>query len=513
MVAMGTNRVAIGHDSSQLSVYFTAVGAQAAVKAMTPQIKHCEGFYEAPHCNLSLTNIVYANTDDDNDNGTIDNLENSVSFENDLLSVIPLSVPECCSCEEHNFTNWWVEIATHSQNMKIWQRDCKLLPVVTGEYRVSNSETVYVEGLMSSISHAADWIDWKYYGLTKTAAGELVDTNFTVRTVWTSIDLNDAPARLEPVTVATNSAGTIVNPAGVPLNGVAVYRVEVVPEGIIPESDIHWSKNNNNVTFYGGKNWGREAYVRGQAEGDFTLEVTIDNMPADYRPHIHGKVLTPTVTPIHVYIICDADGTPAVSTNTVNVWVTEANRIYRQAAMSFTVASVEHVVNTNWFTIEDDNEFAELCSYANVSEGLELYCVREMKSVGLHSDMRLMPTDERCGIAVRANAIASALAHEIGHACKLNDLKYELDNSVDEVLVGIPNWSGGAGTGYHAPGLKHQDLVKRILMYHQAEPTITDIPLGDVAGTYVSEGGGSPKTNAVICGLDYMDDMGRNPCH
>jgi hypothetical protein len=372
---------------------------------------------------------------------------------------------------------------------------------------------VYVEGAVSSVSNAADWIDWKYYGLTKTATGELVDTNFTVRTVWTSIDLNDAPVRLEPVTVATNAAGTIVNPAGVPLNGVAVYRVAVVPEGIIPDSDIHWSKNNSNVTFYGGKNWGREAHVRGLAAGDFTLEVTIDNMPTDYRPHIHGRVLTPTVTPIHVYIICDADGTPAVSTDTVNAWVAEANRIYRQTAMSFYVAGVEHVVSNDWVKIDDENEFDELCSYANVNEGLELYCVREMKSVGLHSDMRLMPTDERCGIAVRANAIASALAHEIGHACKLNDLKYELDNSVDEVLVGIPNWSGGAGTGYHAPGLKHQDLVKRILMYHQAEPTITDIPLGDVAGTYVSEGGGSPKTNAVICGLDYMDDMGRNPCH
>ena len=509
MVAMGTNRVAIGHDSSQLSVYFTAIGAQAAVKAMTPQIKHCEGFYEALHCNLSLTNIVYANTDDDNNNGTIDNLENSVSFENDLLAVIPLSVPECCSCEEHNFTNWWVEIATHSQNMKIWQRDCKLLPVVTGEYRVSNSETVYVEGLMSSISHAADWIDWKYYGLTKTAAGELVDTNFTVRTVWTSIDLNDAPARLEPVTVATNSAGTIVNPAGVPLNGMAVYRVEVVPEGIIPENAIHWSKNNNNVTFYSGKNWGREAYVRGQAEGDFTLEVTIDNMPADYRPHIHGKVLTPTVTPIHVYIICDADGTPAVSTNTVNVWVTEANRIYRQAAMSFNVASVEHVVNTNWFEINNDAEFRQMCSYASNTDGLELYCVDYINGAhGKHSDLRLAYGDLRRGMAVKAGAPLTTLAHELGHACGLVDL-YDYDPGdglVSENRVSSANWSGGDGTGYHNPTLAYRDLTYRCIMdksrlfYESA-----DIPLD-----YLTVMSGT-NFIPVSVGLDQMAT--REPLH
>ena len=119
------------------------------------------------------------------------------------------------------------------------------------------------------------------------------------------------------------------------------------------------------------------------------------------------------------------------------------------------------------------------------------------------------------GLAVGADAIPSALAHEIGHACFLEDVKYALNDLVGENLVGANNWSGGTGTGYHSPDMKHRDFIKRILMYYQAEPTIADIPLGDVIGTYAFQQG-HPETNTTPrhCGLDYMDFVvGRNPCH
>ncbi|NLL82662.1 MAG: hypothetical protein GX230_00270, partial [Lentisphaerae bacterium] len=509
VIAMGTNRVAVGHDSGQVRVLFTAAGAQAAVEIMAPVIRHCKGFYEALHCNLSLTNVIYANTDDDDGDGIIDYDDYYVSNEDDLLPVIPFSVPTCCACVEHNITNWTCEVEGMSDNMRLYATTNKSSVIRPFFPQIGNGQTVYVEGAISSVDHAADWIDWKYYGLTKTTNGELVETNFTVRTVWTVIDVNNAPVRLEPVTVATNSAGTIVNPAGVPLNGVAVYRVEVVPEGIIPESDIHWSKNNNNVTFYGGKNWGREAYVRGQAEGDFTLEVTIDNMPTDYRPHIHGRVLTPTITPIHVYIICDADGTPAVGTDTVNAWVAEANRIYRQAAMSFTVASVDHVVSNDWFRIDNNYEFDELCSYANDTGGLELYCVSYIRGAyGKHSDMNLKYGDKRRGLAVGANANINTLAHEIGHACGLLDIRYAHDgDAVSEDLSGMSNWSGGGGTGYHPPCLKHDELVRRLVMFYIGDEQKADIAVGCVKGTDPA----LPDSYPTYVGLDDMST--RAPLH
>ena len=90
-------------------------------------------------------------------------------------------------------------------------------------------------------------------------------------TAYTVIDLKTAPVRLEPVTTATNSQRVIVNPAGVAVGGLALYRAEVVPAGLIPDEAIHWIKSNDNVSFYAGQDTGREAVVRGVNPGSFTL--------------------------------------------------------------------------------------------------------------------------------------------------------------------------------------------------------------------------------------------------
>ena len=92
--------------------------------------------------------------------------------------------------------------------------------------------------LVSSTNVHADWIEWEYEGVVESPGDGLAETNFTVRTVWTAVDLTAAPVRLEPVTAAANEAGTVVNPAGVSVNGVAVYRVDAVPAGIVPDEAI-----------------------------------------------------------------------------------------------------------------------------------------------------------------------------------------------------------------------------------------------------------------------------------
>jgi hypothetical protein len=211
-------------------------------------------------------------------------------------------------------------------------------------------------------------------------------------------------------------------------------------------------------------------------------------MPTDYRPHIHGRVLTPTITPIHVYIICDADGTPAVGTDTVNAWVAEANRIYRQAAMSFTVASVEHVYgHSDWFDLDSSVKFTELCSYASETGGLEVYCVGEITFVsafGIHSDQNFGGKDPRRGIAIKAAANLNTLAHEIGHACGLRDIRYPfVGDSVSVDFSGTSNWSGGEDTGYHPPNLEHDELVRWLLMYYMGNAQKSDIAIGEIIGT------------------------------
>jgi len=319
--------------------------------------------------------------------------------------------------------------------------------------------------------------------------------------------------KLEPITCGTTGAGVIVNPSGVAAGGLAAYRVEVEPEDAVADGDIHWSVAHGGVTFYSDHNTGREAIIRGGAvESDFKLEVRIGDVPVTGCPYIHGRVLQPTVTPIHAYIICDANGTPAVSTNTVHAWVAEANRIYKQVAMSFYVAGVEYVVNTNWFEIDTDAEFYQMTSYASGTEGLELYCVtfiEDVRTNGRHSSPSV-GVDAR-GMAVKSGAPLATLAHEIGHACGLNDLYieyYPCDGLVSEDKVTPLNWSGGEGTGYYSPTLSYRDLTHRCLM-DAARPSVTrgDIPLDDIK--MMLKGGGGPFPISV--GLGSMGE--RKPKH
>ena len=124
------------------------------------------------------------------------------------------------------------------------------------------------------------------------------------------------------------------------------------------DSAIHWSVASGGVTFYGGHGTGREAIIKGGAtESDFKLEVEVDGLPLAVKPYIHGRVLEPKTVPVRAYIICDSNGVPAVTTATINDWIAEANRIYRQVAVTFTLASVTTVENQDWFDIGDTVEF------------------------------------------------------------------------------------------------------------------------------------------------------------
>lgn len=501
------NRLDVGHDIESICARFTPANGLACLEKSVQPNAHCSGFYENLHSGVKAANLIYANTDDDDGDEEIDNNDFYVANEDDLAAVTPLTVPNCCPCEVHAATNWSCHIETKTDNLRAYESSEKLFEFAVGR-KIDDQQTIYVEGRASSTNRFADWIDWAYEGLANGPDGEPVATNFTVRSFYTVIDLQATPVRLEPITTATNSQGVIRNPAGVAGGALALYRVEVVPEGIIPDEAIHWSKSNGNVAFYAGQDIGREAVIRGVTPGNFTLEVAIDDLPATYRPYIHGWVMELTVTPIHVYIICDSNGVPAVSTATVNAWVAEANRIYRQAAMSFAVVGVEHVTNQAWTVIESAAKFDQVASCANVTSGIELYCVPSITfAAGLHSDPRLTPDDPRCGMAVQSGAQGGTMAHESGHACGLMVIRYVLPNATCEDLAGSPNWSGGDGTGYHIPGLAHAEVAQRLMMYYMENATHADVPVGSVMGTDNSQ----PDPYPVGVGLDAMTT--RAPLH
>ena len=116
-----------------------------------------------------------------------------------------------------------------------------------------------------------------------------------------------------------------------------------------------------------------------------------------------------------------------------------------------------------------------------------------------------------CGMAVRANAKLNTLAHEIGHACGLEDLYiayYPCGGLVSEDKVTPLNWSGGEGTGYYSPTRSYCDLTYRCLM-DAARPATTraDIPLDGIMMMQKSGGGPFP----ISVGLCQMGN--RQPEH
>jgi len=503
------NEVVAGHDVTWGNLQFTPAGASAYREAWAPIKTHCSDFINAALAGAGGTYIIYANTDNDDGDSKIDNVDNYVGNENDFRAVIPYTPPQsCCICPSHSLTNWTFKLYAHSDNMRLYQNADRTMPI-SQWYQVSASQTVYVEGLASSTTTDVDYVDWIMEGLTDDGTGGLVETNYVVRSIYTVIDLQAAPVRLEPVTVAANEQGLILNPCGVATNGLAMYKVDVVPAGIVPDSAIHWSIASGDVNFYQSYSTGRTAIIRGgdTPDSDFKLEVTVDGLPSTYKPYIFGRVLESKTVQVRAYVICGTNGIPAVSNSTINAWISEENRIYKQAAMTFTLVSINTVTNQDWFDIDSNERFQEMCSYANYTGGLELYCVNSIfDAAGKHSDMRLPAGSAYKGMAVSANALLSTLSHETGHACGLSDLYlYDPgDGLVSEDKTYQLNWSGGEGTGYYAPDLLYRNLTHRVIMDSGVESR-ADIPLDFLTGVI--------GTNRVEISVG-LNQMGlREPLH
>ena len=288
---------------------------------------------------------------------------------------------------------------------------------------------------------------------------------------------------------AAQTEGYLINPSGIVLGETGVFKMDLQPASF-PDDQISWIDNSGRVSFLNG-NKGRMVTVKGETLGDFKLTVKIGSMADNWYPYFFGRVVDSTETALHFFVICDANDTPAVLEAQIDLWVAEANRIFRQVGMSFTKASVTTIKNANWFQIESRSDLLNMFSHTNNVGGLEVYCINKFVGdytgtlgAAIPGNPSNVVQGTACGIAVAANARPFTLAHEIGHACRLDDIvNGPLQDLVREELVGADNWSGGSGTGYYPHGQKHMDLIKILLMYqYQKDDECVDIPLGNVMG-------------------------------
>ena len=314
---------------------------------------------------------------------------------------------------------------------------------------------------------------------------------------------------------ATASPGDYYNPSVIVHGGTAQYKIEVDP-AYLPDDRIEWQIVNGNVSFVGGNNKGRIVTVNGDSPGDFKLNVVIGGLSSPNGPYIYGMVLPLSIVQLHFFIIT-SNGVAAVSEELIDIWVDETNRAFKQVAMSFVKASVTPLENPAWFNPANRQAVTNMFSHANNVGGLEVYCVSTLfggsNTLGTASNPDRITGPAR-GIAVAAKyAKVSTLAHEIAHACGLEDIMdiYLGSTLVNEWLVGWNNWSGGDGTGYYPRDLKHLDLINRVLMSGSNDRG--DIPLGSIRGWSLWDNPGPGQSQNPPIKKVGLNSMNRNPQH
>ncbi len=411
------------------------------------------------------------------------------STQNDSQSV-SISLPEeesqCCYCSSHNFTYnalWECKIKSITGDIIVSDNDGRLFS--GDEIDINTTLTLGAYNISSTRGDCSMEIEHRCLD----TSGNVM-TNITSRFTYTVLPADRPPIRLESITTKATGSGVIYNPSGVGLDMFAPFCVENDYPTLIPADTIHWSANNNNVIFSEGNNDGEEVIVKGMHVGFFKLNVEIDGFPDTYRPYIYGKVVRPVTNKIKAYVVCNTNGVPAISDATVNDWVEEANRIYRQIAVSFELESIERVVSHKWFNIESNEELFKMISNKTGDECIKVHFInnfdldRDISGIcvqkGINQNGKMWAY-----IAIESAARPNTLAHELGHVGNLRDIKYNNTSSyTSEDLQGDYNWTGGDNLGYNRNGTTHNEVVQRVLMYYRGNNTKVDIPLDGVTGNH-----------------------------
>jgi hypothetical protein len=178
--------------------------------------------------------------------------------------------------------------------------------------------------------------------------------------------------------------------------------------------------------------------------------------------------------------------------------------------------SITYLTNyPEWYTLHYSPSlrkwlgFSDLVSYTNNTGGLEVYCINHFdnNAVGL-TDMSTYR-----GLAVAADGSINVMAHEIGHACGLDDIYTDKGGiSIAETNLAKSSWepqdwNNGPGNMYYEPGTKQTLIIKKMLMYGFDNGgdngySTFDIPMGKIQGVCQPSWTTNSATGLVKVGLD-----------
>lgn len=182
---------------------------------------------------------------------------------------------------------------------------------------------------------------------------------------------------------------------------------------------------------------------------------------------------------VHCWIVAEDDGGTPHTPSSISNCVEELNGIFSQVAMSFAVKSLLQTNSTHLthIVLTDDKQIGELFSLARQEGGLEVYFI---KTITGNANAFHTPS----GIAVSSTHNRTTLAHEVGHACGLDDI-YDWHRETTLVVTGMPTGERlPHGWGWYPPAVSQADVVRRLLMYGYDTSDKGDISSGDVYGLY-----------------------------
>ncbi|MCL2104573.1 MAG: hypothetical protein FWH21_05925, partial [Kiritimatiellaeota bacterium] len=316
-----------------------------------------------------------------------------------------------------------------------------------------------------------------------------------------------------------------LNPNCIRVGETAEYKLGVLPGGCLDDR-ISWNIGNANdgvVSLSYGK--GETALVKGESPGDFWLEVETEEhvwSTGSEHPAIQGRVLPVTNIPVRVWIVAENDGSGQAKEIADVIQLIEDSNVIteQQFAVRLVLEGEVNVISNStylhlgwsWPDCPTETDLFRTQKGANHElTGLNIFFVSSLggKYDAFHNLI---------GIAVKGTVTnGRVLAHEVGHACELEDilLSYEDYSKKDdpkappliisfagEVIMEEWMMTMDWANGFHPPGKTYPEIVRSLLMYGEAiDAAGVRVPRGRIYGLGLQFLVGPPQTFAPKTGL------------
>ena len=438
------------------------------------------GAWPGAALSLSMPETLFANNDDDNDDGVADRLSLPLWHDDDVArGGIAFS-----SAQATNGTIAVERIEGLAGGFAANAGD-------TGLYGDSGGSEIVEEGAEYVLSEATDFRKSLFLNPSAASPSYLAGrvkvrwmpetgAAITATRRFTVVEPEAEPICSETTNVVSDGVAHeyVLNPCGVGVGKVAYFTIKVTPADY-PDEKIVWDKSGG-IAFVDGCGTGRSVAVRGVSEGVASLSVQIGDAVSD-RPTFTFNVVSNRVVNLHAWIVSNGDN-PSRTADEVRQIVRGAGDIYAQVGVTLNL--IEPVIVTNLpsaydvfygASSSDIWDFNQLVDIASNTDGLECYFVNEFIS---DSPVReIIGLNNGQGLAIAKTGDAVTLAHEIGHAFGMRDVYAQtpsgvmLPEHVKPCYSNMPHdWNGGcighdsAGVRYYARGTSQQMIIRRMLM-------------------------------------------------